>query len=570
MAADHAGRHRLAHPFLDRRYERRGYRAALDLVDELEAFGACAARQRLDAQEDFAELAGATCLLLVPMVAFGRRSDRFAVGDARRARLDLAPMQIGEPLEQGAQVQLAEAVDHGLVGGDDMLHPQARIFIDELLQDVPEPLLVAAPLRLDRDAVHRHRKVERLQVDVVVFGGVVQHAVELHFVDLRHRADVTRPGARNLHVLLALQQQQVTDLEGLPAVADVELAVARDGSLVDAEDPHLAHVRILRHLEHMGEHVAARVGLGAQRLRRITLAAQELRRIAFARVRQQPHDRVEQFGDTGTVTGADEADRNQVPFAQRLLQRRVQFARIDVALVQVALDEIGIDLDHLLDERAMRLLDAGKVGLLARRRGRVEEAIDDARAAVGRQIQRQTLATERRLDLRQQAGQVDALRVDLADEDHARQAALLRPVHHARAHHFDARRGVDDDRRGLYRLERRHRLAEEVGVAGGIDQVHADTVVQQVHHRGIERMLHSSLHRVEVADRRATLETAGRADHAGFAQQRLGKAGLSGSRLADEGQRADRRDVERGGRRGQVTLLSAGRTPAARDLFARA
>jgi hypothetical protein len=43
-------------------------RAALDLVDELEAG---AARQRLDAQEHLAELAGAAGLLLVAVVAFG-------------------------------------------------------------------------------------------------------------------------------------------------------------------------------------------------------------------------------------------------------------------------------------------------------------------------------------------------------------------------------------------------------------------------------------------------------------------------------------------------------------------
>ena len=40
----------------------------LTCVDELEA---AAARQRLDAQEHLAELAGAAGLLLVPVVAFG-------------------------------------------------------------------------------------------------------------------------------------------------------------------------------------------------------------------------------------------------------------------------------------------------------------------------------------------------------------------------------------------------------------------------------------------------------------------------------------------------------------------
>ena len=68
-------------------------------------------------------------------------------------------------------------------------------------------------------------KVERLQVDVVVLGGVVQHRVEVHLLDLRDRADVARHRLADLDVLLALQLEQVADLEGLAAVADVELAV---------------------------------------------------------------------------------------------------------------------------------------------------------------------------------------------------------------------------------------------------------------------------------------------------------------------------------------------------------
>ena len=45
---------------------------------------------------------------------------------------------------------------------------------------------------------------------------------------------------------------------------------------------------------------------------------------------------------------------NQVAFAQRLLQRRVQLGGGHVAVVQVTLDEVAIDLDDLLDQRPMR------------------------------------------------------------------------------------------------------------------------------------------------------------------------------------------------------------------------
>ena len=93
---------------------------------------------------------------------------------------DLLCVDLGHALEQRAQVQLAEAVDHRFVGRAHMFDLQARVFVDELLQDFPHALLVAAPLGLDGEAVHRYRKVKRLQVQMVVFGGIVQHLSLIH------------------------------------------------------------------------------------------------------------------------------------------------------------------------------------------------------------------------------------------------------------------------------------------------------------------------------------------------------------------------------------------------------
>jgi hypothetical protein len=136
-------RQHLAHALFHGRDELPGDGAALDLVDELEA---AAARQRLDAQEHLAELAGAAGLLLVAVVAFGRRRDGLAVGDARRTRVDLELVGLAQPLQQHAQVQFAQAVDDGLVGAGHVLHLQARVLVDQLGQDLPHALLVAAAL----------------------------------------------------------------------------------------------------------------------------------------------------------------------------------------------------------------------------------------------------------------------------------------------------------------------------------------------------------------------------------------------------------------------------------------
>ena len=86
VAGDDAILERLADALLDRRHEDAGDHAALDHVDELEAF---AAALRLDAQMHLAELAGATRLLLVAVHRLGRGGNGLAIGNARRPGVNL-------------------------------------------------------------------------------------------------------------------------------------------------------------------------------------------------------------------------------------------------------------------------------------------------------------------------------------------------------------------------------------------------------------------------------------------------------------------------------------------------
>ena len=226
-------------------------------------------------------------------------------------------------------------------------------------------------------------------------------------------------------------------------------------------------------------------------------------------------------------------------FAQRLLERRVQLGGVDVAFVEVALDQIGVDLDDLLDEGAMRVVDAAEVAVpLA-----VVEAVDDLRGAGVGQVHRQADLAERRLDLRQHAGQVDAGGVDAIDDDHAVALARGGVLHHAHRHRLDADRRVDHHRRRLDRLERGQALAEEIGRARRVDEVDAGLAVRQVQHARVERVLHAPLERVEVADRRAAIERPRRDDGARGNEQRLGEARLAGGGRTDERERADRFDT---------------------------
>ena len=85
--------------------------------------------------------------------------------------------------------------------------------------------------------------------------------------------------------LLALQHEQVADLERLAAVADEELRVLGDRALVHAEDAELADERVHHDLEDVREDVLRGIGLRAELLRGLALALHEERRIALERVR---------------------------------------------------------------------------------------------------------------------------------------------------------------------------------------------------------------------------------------------------------------------------------------------
>ena len=99
-------------------------------------------------------------------------------------------------------------------------------------------------------------------------------------------------------------------------------------------------------------------------------------------------------GDAGAGARRHETDRHQVPFAQRLLERRVQLLRRDLALLEVERHQLLVDLDHLVDQRAVRFGHRGEIGFAVG----IEEAVDDALAAVRGQVDRQAFLAERRLD----------------------------------------------------------------------------------------------------------------------------------------------------------------------------
>ena len=112
-------------------------------------------------------------------------------------------------------------------------------------------------------------------------------------------------------------------------------------------------------------------------------------------------------------------------------------------------------------------------------------------------------------------------------------------LHQARGHGLDPGLGVDDQGGGLDRRQHRETAPEEIGIAGGVDQVDVLAAGGEAGDGGVQRVLQLLFHGVEVADRGALGHIAGHIDDAGGREQRLHQGGLSGAGMTDQGDVAD-------------------------------
>ena len=99
----------------------------------------------------------------------------------------------------------------------------------------------------------------------------------------------------------------------------------------------------------------------------------------------------------------------------------------------------------------------------------------------------------------------DIVRVHLVDHDHPPQSGLFCLGEHAAGINFDARLGVDHDRRGIHAAHGADGLADEVGIAGRIDDVESLAGVIEMHHAGLDGVFMLFFFFVEVADAAAVV-----------------------------------------------------------------
>jgi hypothetical protein len=100
-----------------------------------------------------------------------------------------------------------------------------------------------------------------------------------------------------------------------------------------------------------------------------------------------------------------------------------------------------------------------------------------------------------------------------------------------RLHAFD---GGDDQHGAVEHAQRSFHLGDEVGVAGGVDEIDRDAADRERGDRGLDRDAAPPLQRERVGPGGAGVHAADPVDHPAGVQEALGQAGLTGVDMRDD------------------------------------
>ena len=217
------------------------------------------------------------------------------------------------------------------------------------------------------------------------------------------------------------------------------------------------------------------------------------------------------------------------------------------AVLQVLLDQLVVRLRHGLHELLAggicdRVELVGPFALLRDGTARVAvrfrvQEVGDARELglrADRQLERRHLVPERRHELIERVLERRALAIQLVHEDRAGQPRFHRELPRRFRLHLDAVDRRDDDDHRIDRSDRGSEIADEVGVAGCVQDVDLDAVPFDGRHRERDRDALALLVRIVIGDRVAVLDGAHARDGAGCVQHGLQEGGLAGAAVADQ------------------------------------
>ena len=224
--------------------------------------------------------------------------------------------------------------------------------------------------------------------------------------------------------------------------------------------------------------------------------------------------------------------------------RQVLMVLLANKLIHGRIAQLGLDLGDLL----------GGVGVAVALKGddatglTIEHAAEVATAA-DRPVHRIRIDTQDVFNLFHELKRIASLVVELIHKGEDGNMTQRTDLEELFGLGLDALGAVDDHDCGVGGHKGTVGILREVLVAGGIEDVDAGAVVGELQHRGGNgnTALLLDVHPVRdgVLGRALALDRAGGLDAAGIEQQLLGKRGLTGVRVADDRERAARRDFIR-------------------------
>src|ERR1019366_2287722 len=108
-------------------------------------------------------------------------------------------------------------------------------------------------------------------------------------------------------------------------------------------------------------------------------------------------------------------------------------------------------------------------------------------------------------------------------DDHARQPAFARLVEHAARVDLNAGGCGDDDDGGIDGVESAERLADEIGLAGRVDEVDPFALKIEVQDAGVDGVLVFLFFLVEIGKAGQFIDAAASIDGFGFEKESVGK-----------------------------------------------
>ena len=347
-------------------------------------------------------------------------------------------------------------------------------------------------------------------------------------------------------VFAAQREERVQPLVGAGARVH-EMIVGLHGSRQHLEQRELADVRVGDRLEDECERLAIRVGSDVLRCR----AGRDLDAGPVGGRRADLADEVGETVDRHVRRCRSADDREDARSRDANRERVLELRRRRHIAFEEAFEHFVVGHDDAFDEVVVHLVLERRelVGDLALgvRAPLVEKALvgeqigdaAEARLFADRELERRNAGAELRPELVEGALEVGTLPVELVDEDHAGQVQLRGDPPDRLGLHLDAIDRADHEHRKVGHPQRGMDVADEVGVARGVDEVDLVALPLERGQRQRQAQVPLLLLGLEVTHRGAVLDATRSGDRSRSEQERLSERGLARSGVPDKRHIAD-------------------------------